>query len=105
MKSEGNSFVDRFNEYGDCEMYLELHSSHLEHATNKICCPNNLLCGLVPEFHLTINALKWLIFSKDCGWINDDMINHVVSVLNVYKEFGSSSKIAGSESPNILFGD
>lgn len=60
MISDGDSLVDRFNNYNDCENYLELHFSHLEPATNNIFSQNNLLCG--SGLHLTVNALKQLIY-------------------------------------------
>ena len=82
MKNGGDSFIGQFTTYKECENYLELHFSHLDASTNKIFSPNDVRCGLVPGLHLTANALKRLIVSFDKGWINDDMVNHVVSLLN-----------------------
>lgn len=85
MKSDDNNFVGKFKGCKDCDKYLDLYISHFERDTNNIFTLNNQTEDLLPCLFLSVNILHQLIYSKNGGWLNDYMFNHIVELLNVYE--------------------
>ena len=88
----------------ECGVYLDYHFSHLEEQDNNIFDPNKTQKDVCP-YRLTVNSLQRLIMTEAKGWLNDDVINQVVRLLNFRAEYELASKVSRAKVLLVCFGD
>ena len=67
--------------------YIKLHFSRLEQTNENVFTPNSPSPDVLPGFHLTVNSLHRLIGGMDDGWICDEMMEQMITLLNFYAEY------------------